>query len=59
MAGWLARAQGDDAEVEQHFAAAVEKEPGNDLYQFNLAVLQIRSADAGEKRRVAPGPGAA
>src|SRR5204862_4362442 len=32
VAGWLARAQGSDAEVEQHFAAAVEKEPGNDLY---------------------------
>ena len=43
VAGWLARAQGSDAEVEQHFAAAVSKEPGNDLYQFNLAVLRIRS----------------
>jgi tetratricopeptide repeat protein len=43
VAGWLARAQGSDAEVEQHFAAAVEKEPGNDLYRFNLAVLRIRS----------------
>lgn len=43
VAGWLARAQGNDAEVEQHFAAAVEKEPANDLYQFNLAVLRIRS----------------
>jgi thioredoxin-like negative regulator of GroEL len=48
VAGWLARAQGSDAEVEQHFAAAVEKEPGNDLYRFNLAVLRIRS-DAPEK----------
>jgi Tfp pilus assembly protein PilF len=45
VAGWLARAQGNDAEVEQHFAAAVEKEPGNDLYQFNLAVLRIRSPE--------------
>ena len=43
VAGWLARAQGSDAEVEQHFAAAVSQEPGNDLYQFNLAVLRIRS----------------
>jgi hypothetical protein len=43
VAGWLARAQGNDAEVEEHFAAAVNKEPGNDLYQFNLAVLRIRS----------------
>lgn len=43
VAGWLARAQGSETEVEQHFAAAVEREPGNDLYQFNLAVLRIRS----------------
>ena len=43
VAGWLARAQGNDAEVEQHFAAAVGKEPANDLYQFNLAVLRIHS----------------
>jgi hypothetical protein len=49
VAGWLARAQGNDADVEMHFAAAVEQEPGNDLYQFNLAVLRIRSA-APEKR---------
>jgi hypothetical protein len=48
VAGWLARAQGNDAEVEQHFAAAVSQEPGNDLYRFNLAVLRIRS-DAPEK----------
>lgn len=45
VAGWLARAQGNDVEVEQHFAAAVEQEPANDLYQFNLAVLRIRSPD--------------
>jgi predicted Zn-dependent protease len=48
VAGWLARAQGNDADVEQHFAAAVNQEPGNDLYRFNLAVLRIR-ADAPEK----------
>jgi len=48
VAGWLARALGNDAEVEQHFAAAVGKEPGNDLYRFNLAVLRIRS-DVPEK----------
>lgn len=45
VAGWLARAEGNDADVEQHFAAAVKQEPGNDLYQFNFAVLQIRSPD--------------
>src|SRR4030095_9688537 len=28
------------------FAAAVKQEPKNDLYQFNLAALQIRSKDA-------------
>src|SRR3954464_4041070 len=43
VAGWLARAQGNDADVELHFAAAVAQEPANDLYQFNLAVLRIRS----------------
>ncbi|HEV2841547.1 MAG TPA: hypothetical protein VGW39_09510 [Chthoniobacterales bacterium] len=48
VAGWLARAQGSDDEVEQHFAAAVSQEPANDLYQFNLAVLRIRS-DSAEK----------
>jgi hypothetical protein len=48
VAGWLARAQGNDASVEQHFAAAVDQEPGNDLYRFNLAVLRIRS-DVPEK----------
>lgn len=44
VAGWLARAQGNDADVEMHFAAAVTQEPANDLYQFNLAVLRIRSS---------------
>ncbi len=44
VAGWLARAQGNDADVELHFAAAVAQEPANDLYQFNLAVLRIRSS---------------
>jgi len=46
VAGWLARAEGNFAEQEEQFAAAVEKEPNNDLYQFNLAALQIRSKDA-------------
>jgi hypothetical protein len=45
VAGWLARAQGDEAGVLEHFAAAVKQEPGNDLYQFNLAVLQIKSGE--------------
>lgn len=52
VAGWLARAQGNEADVEMHFAAAVAQEPGNDLYQFNLAVLRIRSP-APEKREEA------
>jgi len=46
VAGWLAKAEGNFAEQEEQFAAAVKKEPGNDLYQFNLAALQIRSKDA-------------
>jgi predicted Zn-dependent protease len=45
VAGWLARAQGDEAAQQEHFAAAAKDEPQNDLYQFNLAVLQIKSAD--------------
>ena len=43
VAGWLARAEGNDKEVETHFAAALAQEPSNELYQFNLAVLRIRS----------------
>jgi hypothetical protein len=46
VAGWLARAEGNIAEQEEQFAAAVKQEPKNDLYQFNLAALQIRSKDA-------------
>src|SRR5215469_236769 len=45
VAGWLARAEGNLAEQEDQFAAAVKKEPGNDLYQFNLAALRIHSSD--------------
>ncbi|PYL06219.1 MAG: hypothetical protein DME34_09490 [Verrucomicrobia bacterium] len=45
FAGWLARAEGNYAGQEEQFAAAVKKEPENDLYQFNLAVLRIRSPD--------------
>ena len=45
VAGWLASAEGNFAEQEQQFAAAVKKEPNNDLYQFNLAALQIRSKE--------------
>ena len=48
VAGWLARAEGNLAEQEDQFAAAVKKEPGNDLYQFNLAALRIHSGDAAE-----------
>ena len=49
VAGWLALAEGNFAEQERQFAAAVKQEPGNDLYQFNLAALEIRSPDT-EKR---------
>ncbi len=45
VAGWLARAEGNFAEQEEQFASAVKREPKNDLYQFNLAALQIHSAD--------------
>jgi thioredoxin-like negative regulator of GroEL len=45
VAGWLARAEGNLAEQEEQFAAALDKDPGNELYQFNLAALQIRSSD--------------
>ncbi|MEO6871415.1 MAG: hypothetical protein ABI233_04250 [Chthoniobacterales bacterium] len=45
VAGWLARAEGNIAGEEQQFAAAVAREPKNDTYQFNLAVLQILSPD--------------
>ncbi|HEY2801304.1 MAG TPA: hypothetical protein VGI85_11965 [Chthoniobacterales bacterium] len=45
VAGWLSRAEGNAAEEERHFAAAVGQEPKNDTYQFNLAVLQILSPD--------------
>ena len=48
VAGWLARAQGNDRDVEQHFAAALKQEPENELYQFNLAVLRIRSGNPEE-----------
>ncbi len=46
VAGWLARAEGNLAEQEEQCAAAVKKEPNNDLYQFNLAALRIHSTDA-------------
>ena len=46
VAGWLASAEGNFAEQEEQFAAAVKKEPTNDLYEFNLAALQIHSSDA-------------
>ena len=51
VAGWLARAEGNLAEQEQEFAAAVEKEPDNDLYQFNLAALRIHSSDTGKSAK--------
>ncbi|MFL6515159.1 MAG: hypothetical protein ACJ8M1_09070 [Chthoniobacterales bacterium] len=49
VAGWLARAQGDETGVLEHFAAAVKKDPGNELYQYNLAVLEIKSPDAARR----------
>ncbi len=45
VAGWLARAQGNDKAVEDHFAAALQQEPANELYQFNLAVLRLRAVE--------------
>jgi len=51
VAGWLARAEGNFAEQEEQFAAAVKTEPGNDLYQFNLAALQIQSNDTQKSAR--------
>jgi len=45
VAGWLSRAEGNKAEEERHFAAAVAQDPSNDLYKFNLAVLQIQSPE--------------
>lgn len=51
VAGWLASAEGNFAEQEEQFAAAVKKEPGNDLYHFNLAALQIHDAQKNAKAR--------
>ncbi len=48
VAGWLARTEGNDRAVEQHFAAALKQEPENELYQFNLAVLRVRSSNPEE-----------
>lgn len=45
VAGWLARAEGNEKDVERHFAAALAEEPANETYQFNLAVLRVRSPD--------------
>ena len=45
VAGWLARAQGDEAGQERHFAAALEKEPRNETYQYNLAAVRIKSPE--------------
>ncbi len=51
VAGWLASAEGNFAEQEEQFAAAVKKEPKNDVYQFNLAALQIHDAQKNVKAR--------
>src|SRR5437762_5125281 len=45
VAGWLARAQGDEASQERHFAAALVKEPHNETYQYNLAAVRIKLPD--------------
>src|SRR2546423_10523103 len=45
VAGWMVRAEGNLAEQEQQFDIAVNKDPKNDLYKFNLAALQIHSQD--------------
>lgn len=52
VAGWLARAEGNVAEQEQQFEAAVRRDPKNDVYQFNLAAIQIHSPNP-EKRESA------
>lgn len=49
VAGWLARAQGDEVSQERHFAAALEKEPHNETYQYNLAALRIKLPDSGKQ----------
>ena len=45
VAGWLARAEGNLADQEKEFEIALQEDPKNDLYQFNLAAIQIRLAD--------------
>ncbi len=45
VAGWLARGQGDEAGLERHFAAALATEPQNETYQYNLAVVRIKSPE--------------
>ncbi len=45
VAGWLARAQGDDTSQERHFAAALLKEPDNETYQYNVAAVRIKLPD--------------
>jgi len=49
VAGWLARAQGDESGVLEHFAAALKTDPTNELYKFNLAVLEIKSAEPAKR----------
>jgi thioredoxin-like negative regulator of GroEL len=51
VAGWLGRAEGNVAEQEQQFESAVRQDPKNDLYQFNLAALQIRSPNPEKSAR--------
>lgn len=51
VAGWLASAEGNFTEQEEQFAAAVKQEPKNDLYQFNLAALQIHDAQKSGQAR--------
>jgi thioredoxin-like negative regulator of GroEL len=51
VAGWLARAEGNAAEQEHHFEIAAQKDPKNDVYQFNLAAIQIHSADPAKIKR--------
>lgn len=51
VAGWLARAEGNAADQEHHFEIAVEKDPKNDVYQFNLAAIQIHSSDPEKAKR--------
>jgi len=51
VAGWLARAKGILPRQEEQSQLAVKERAKNDLYQFNLQALQIRSKTRKSKGR--------